>query len=42
MESQYYGGWLGSSPAEVKEKALKLQQEKGFDASKGALSITVR
>ncbi|KAI0094489.1 hypothetical protein BDY19DRAFT_912986 [Irpex rosettiformis] len=42
MEIQYYGAWPGSGPAEVQQKALALQKEKGFQACRGALGMTVR
>lgn len=42
VEARTWGAWQHDGPREVQVKALKMQQEKGWDAVRHALTVTVR
>lgn len=42
MKARTFGAWMDEGPNEVPEKALRLQKEKGWDAARTALGLTVR
>lgn len=42
MEATFCGAWMDEGPKEVEVKALQMQKDKGWDALRPALGLTVR